>query len=65
MAHLRVVLSLFFKARSGTQLLINLHGNENVFSYESVSARTRFEKEAQEYLTWPAIPCFVNTVTPK
>ena len=65
MAHLRVVLSLFFKERFGTQLLINLHGNENVFSYERVSAKTRFEKEAQENLRWPAIPCFVHTVTPK
>ena len=47
----------------------NLHVNEMSFSYERMSTKTRFEKEAKGnseilwYMSWPVVPacCFVRS----
>ena len=50
--HFRITQSLSFKARPGAQpihmkMSFNLHVNEISFSYERMSTKTRFEKEAK------------------
>ena len=50
--HFRIIFDLSFKASPGAHLFIMrasfyLHMNENYFSYERMSTRTRFEKEAK------------------
>ena len=49
--HFRITFGLFFKTSPGAHLHMkisfHLHENENLFSYERMSTRTRFENEAK------------------
>ena len=75
--HFRITFSLFLKASLGAHLsyeneisftLFDLHVNEISFSYERMSTKTRFAKEAILIFIWScklANFCVINTFAEK